>query len=257
MAWNKIKFFYDSVPGVSGAVLGATTQRSDAPVENISNMMEVNMWEASGATDPTYITVDLGGANPQKAADYLVVHGHNLGSAGAMVVLQYSLDGLVYSDAFSAFTPASDAVILIEFTQTPAARYWRLKLTGHGVAPYLSTCIWGIKTELDYASTTFDPHAQEARLSVNHSYGGYLTGIHTQYIERSLSIRFEDADDLLYAKVRDWWETSGSRNFFVAWENANNPTEVFLMRPEARFYNPLKHGGFRRDITINLTGRKD
>lgn len=257
MAWNRIKFFYDSIPGVSGAVLGATTQRSDAPVENISNMMEVNMWAASGAIDPTYVTVDLGGMNTQKAADYLAVYGHNLGSAGAALVLQYSLDGLAYSDAFAAFVPSSDAVVLKEFTQTPAARYWRLRLTGQSAPPHISICIWGMKTELEYASTSFDPHAQEARSSVNHSYGGYLTGVHTQYVERTLSLRFEDADDALYGKVRAWWETSGAKNFFVAWENANNPADVFLMRPEARFYNPLKHGGFRRDITINLTGRKE
>lgn len=256
MAWNRVKFFYDSIPGVSGAVLGATTQRYDAPVENIFNMMEVNMWGASVAIDPTYITVDLGGMNTQKAADYLAVYGHNLGSVGAAVVLQYSPDGLVFNDAFATFTPSSDDVVLMEFTQTPAARYWRLKLTGHGATPYISICIWGLKTELDYASTSFDPHAQEARSSVNLSYGGYLTGVHTQYIERTLSLRFEDADDALYGKVRTWWETSGTRNFFVVWENANNPADVFLMRPEPRFYNPLKQGGFRRDITINLAGRK-
>ncbi len=257
MAWNRIKFFYDSIPGASGAVLAATTQMADAPVENISNMMEVNMWKASGVIDPSYITVDLGGMNTQKAADYLVVYGHNLGSVGASAVLQYSLDGLAYSNAFAEFIPASDAVVLREFSQTPAARYWRLKLTGHSAPPYISICIWGMKTELDYASMSFDPHAQEARSSVNHSYGGYLTGVHTQYVERTLSLRFEDADDTMYGKVRTWWETSGTGNFFVAWENANNPADVFLMRSEARFYNPLKHGGGRRDITINLTGRKE
>lgn len=257
MAWSRIKFFYDSIPGVSGAMLGATTQRADAPVENISNMLEVNMWGASAAVDPLYITVDLGGVNPPKAADYLAVYGHNLGSAGATLALQYSSDGLAYSDAFSAFMPTSDAVVLREFTQTAAARYWRLRITGHGAPPHISICIWGMKTELDYASMSFDPHGQEARMSVNHSYGGYLTGIHTQYVERSLSLRFEDADDLLYNKVRGWWETSGTMNFFVAWENANSPTDVFLMRPDARFYNPLKHGGCRRDIIINLTGRKE
>lgn len=257
MAWNKIKFFYDSIPAASGAVLGATTQRTDAQVENISNMMEVNMWAASEAIDPTYITADLGAANPQKAADYLVVYGHNLGSAGAAVVLQYSLDGVAFIDAFTGLTLPSDAVFLKEFTQTPEARYWRFKITGCSAPPYISICLWGMKTELDYASASFDPYAQEVSALVNMSYGGYVTGVHTQYVERALSLRFEDADMVLYNKVKNWWETSGLQNFFVAWENANNPTDVFLMRPEARFNNPLKHGGFRRDITINLAGRKE
>ncbi len=257
MAWNKIKFFYDSIPAVSSAVLGATTQRTDAPVENISNMMEVNMWAASEAIDPLYITVDLGGVNTQKAADYLVVYGHNLGSVGAAVVLQYSLDGFAYIDAFTAQTLSSDTVFLREFTQTPEARYWRLKITGCSAPPYISICIWGMKTELDYASASFDPYAQEASASVNMSYGGYVTGVHTQYVERALSLRFEDADTVLYNKVKDWWETSGLKNFFVAWENTNNPDDVFLVRPDTKFSNPLTNGGLYRSITLNLKGRKE
>lgn len=257
MAWNKIKFFYDSIPAVSGAVLGATTQRADAQVENISNMMEVNMWAASEAIDPSYITVDLGGVNTHKAADYLVVYGHNLGSAGAAVVLQYSLDGSAFIDAFTGLTLPSDAVFLMEFTQTPEARYWRLKITGCSVPPYISICLWGMKTELDYASASFDPYAQEVSASVNMSYGGYVTGVHTQYVERALALRFEDADTVLYNKVKTWWETSGLKNFFVAWENTNNPDDVFLVRPDTKFSNPLTNGGLYRSITLNLKGRKE
>ncbi len=256
--WNKVKFFYDTMLGSSGSTLAATTTASGHDVADICNMLEVNGWKAADLTDPHYITFDAGAAG-QASADYLAIHGHNLASAGASIVLQYSSDNfaLDINDAFTPETPATDRTYLREFAGTAQYRYWRLRITGHTQAPYMGICVWGIKTELDYATASFDPHSQEAKAAVNLSYGGYVMGSHTQYIERSMALRFEDADASLYAKVKAWWEGSGLKNFFVAWENANNPGEVFLMRPDPRFDNPLTSGGLYRDITINLKGRKE
>jgi hypothetical protein len=72
-----------------------------------------------------------------------------------------------------------------------------------------------------------------------------------------MSFKFDDADAALYEKVRQWWDTSGVKNFFVAWEVANNPGDVFLMRPDTKFSNPIKNGGAHRDISIALKGRKE
>ena len=153
--------------------------------------------------------------------------------------------------------PAADTVYLKEFTATAAHRYWRLRITAASVPVYMTLCIWGQKTELDYATASFDPHEQNVKANVNLSQGGYVTGVHTQYAERSLSLQFEDADATLYSKVKTWWDTSGLKNFFVAWEIANNPNDVYLMRPDVKFSNPLTNGGLYRNITINLTGRKE
>lgn len=256
--WNKVRFFYDTMLGLAGSTLTATSAATGCEASNIHNMLETNMWKASGPEDPQYITFDAG-AGAAASADYLAVYGHNLADSGATVVLQYSTDNFAtdINDAFVPQAPPSDTTYLKEFAQTAGFRYWRLKLTGHSQAPYMRICIWGNSTELDYASTAFDPHCQEAKADVNLSYGGYVTGIHTQYVERRMSLRFEDADEALYARVRSWWETSGLKHFFVAWERANNSDDVFLMRPDTRFDNPLKNGGAYRDITINLKGRKE
>jgi len=256
--WNKVRFFYDTMLGLSGSTLAATSSATGCDVSNIYNMLETNMWKASGVADPQYITFDAG-VWAAVTADYLAVHGHNLATCGATVVLQYSSDNFSadINDAFTPEVPASDAVYLKEFTKTAAFRYWRLKITGYTQAPYMTICIWGNSIELDYAAASFDPHCQEAKANINMSYGGYVAGIHTQYVERIMTLRFEDADPALYAKVNDWWNKSGLKHFFVAWERANCPDDVFLMRPVARFDNPLKNGGAYRDITINLKGRKD
>lgn len=258
--WAKIKFYYETMLGSTGSVLTATsTAPGDYSVAYLYNMLEINRWMTADGTNPHYISYDAGAGNA-KTADYLAVLGHNLKSAGATVVLQYSNDNATYYDAFTAFAVAADTVVLKEFASPGAYRYWRLVIyvpTGLTVPVHMAVCIWGNTTELDYATASFDPHEQEAKADINLSYGGYVAGVHTRYIERSMTLRLDDADSILYAKIKTWWETSGLKNFFVAWETANNPSEVFLVRPDARFSNPLKNGGLYRDININLKGRKE
>ena len=257
-AWQKLKFFYETMLGSPGSTLTATSTASGYDVKNIYNMLEVDMWLAADATSPCYITYDAGTGNTG-SADYLAILGHNLGTIGATVVLQYSNDGFTadINDAFAPEAVTADTVYLREFTNPGPKRYWRLKISGAAAPPNLTVCIWGGKTELDYATASFDPHGQEVKASVNLSQGGYLTGVHKKYTERQMTLTFHDADSDLYGKVKTWWETSGLKNFFVAWERANSPGDAFLMRPDVKFSNPLKQGGLYRDITINLAGRKE
>lgn len=260
MAWNKFRFYYSSLPGRAGSTLTAdSTASGDYSVNYLYNMLETNMWKSNATTNPQYITLDLGVTN-SLLIDYYAIIGHNLFTIGATVTLQYSSNGTTWYDAYYV-TPASDAVILAEFNAVFGYRYWRMKISktsgSFSAAPYMTLCIWGDKTELDYATASFDPHEQTVKANVGLSQGGYVTGIHTQYAERSMALRIEDADATLYAKVKAWWDTSGLKNFFVAWETANNPNEVWLMRPDMKFSNPLKNGGAYRDIVIGLKGRKE
>lgn len=254
--WAKIKFYWKTMLGSEGSALSASSTFEGTSVENIHNMLETNRWQAAEGQGPHYITFDAG-ADMAFPADYLAVSGHNLSTASALVTLQYSADEQNYQDAFAPFIPPSDNAFVKEFTNPGSFRYWRVSIDGSAIAPFMYISIWGEKTELDYASASFDPHGQTAKDAVNLSYGGYLTGIHSKYIERSMSIRFEDAEEALYEKVKEWREENGARNFFVAWESFSHPEDVFLMRPEAGFTNPLKPGGAARDITISLTGRRE
>lgn len=256
----KFKFFFDTMLGSTGSSLAASTTASgDYNAVYLYNMLETNLWKAAGVTSPCYLTYDAGSGNT-KQADYLAIIGHNLFSAGATVTLQYSTDNFAadINDAFTAFAPSADTVVLKEFTSPAAKRYWRLKISGTlSAAPYMALCIWGLKTELDWASASFDPYEQDVKAAVGLSQGGYVTGVHVEYTERALNLVIEDADAALYAKVKDWWDRSGLKNFFVAWDTTNNPNDVWLMRPDTRFSNPFKMGGLYRDITINLRGRKE
>ncbi len=261
--WAKIKFFWDTMLGSGASTLTASSTESsvDHDVDYLYNMFETNLWKAedSGLADPQYITYDAGAGNSYDA-DYLAISGHNLNTAGATVALQYSATGAWAGEEVTVFSeaPSADTVYLKEFTAPGAQRYWRLRISGHALtAPYMAICIWGEKTELDWATSAFDPHRQTMVEKATVSYGGYLTGIHTQYTERSMSLRFADSDTALYGKVKNWFETHGTKNLFVAWDTANSPGEVFLMRPGSRFSNSFNQTGLYRDISISLTGRRE
>ncbi|MFQ5442703.1 MAG: carbohydrate binding domain-containing protein [Thermodesulfobacteriota bacterium] len=213
-------------------------------------------WLLGGNTVDFIIDYATFGEEQNYAADYLAIAGHNLGTGTAQVQLQYSDDGASWVGALDTYPP-NNKIFLEEFTSPGLYRHWRVNILNAAVNPYMYVCIWGLKTELDYATASYDPHGQEVRADMNLSHGGYLTGIHTRYMERQMTLTFHGAGPSLYASVDAWWETSGLKNFFVGWERANNPDDVFLMRPGAKSYNPFNAGGLYRDVTIKLSGRKE
>ena len=161
------------------------------------------------------------------------------------------------TDIFSGYV-TSDTVYLKEFTAPGGKRYWRLRIWGiMTAAPYMAICIWGLKTELDYVNSSFAPDAEEVKAITSVTQGGYVSGVHQKYSVRKFTLNFNAADADLYAKITDWWNGSGLKNFFVAWETANNPEDVYLMRPETTFNNPLSQLGAYRNINVALTGRKE
>ncbi len=256
--WEVVKFYYQTMLGSAGSTLTATSTLAGTDVANLYNMLEGDRWEAADSTSPQYITFDAGAGNTANA-DYIAIIGHNLKTVGATIALQYSSTGAWAGEEVTVATivPAADTVLLQEFVAPGAQRFWRLKITGQTAAPKMAICIWGMRTELDFARASFDPNAEEVKANINIGDTGYLLGIHQRFIERSMKLVFKKATQALYDKVKSWWDTSGPGNFFVAWEHGNNPNDVFLMRPDTRFNNPLVKGGLYREITINLRGRKE
>ena len=251
--WSKIRFFYEHA--LDQGTLVATSQVSGYEVENLYSMFEVNLWKATSTADQ-YHTFDAGSGKTY-TADYDVIHGHNLHTAGATVVLQYSNDNFSSDihDVYTAFSPDSDGTILKRFDSI-SSRYWRRKITGQTVPPFMAIGIWGSETELDYASSDFDPHAYTDKANVNISDTGYLLGIHDKYQERNIAISFEDAESELYDQITAWNDFVGLGNFFIAWELSLHTSDVWLVHSDPAFKNPLTQGGRFRNINLSLKGRK-
>ena len=247
--------------GITGTVYTEITHRITVPVG--STEVQIIFFPAATDTAVAYFDdcswkVDSASAE----ADYMVLYGHNLNTIGATAVLQYSTDNFVsdVNDVFTPEAPTADTAYLKTFSNPGLHRYWRLKITGTlSAAPFLRISAWGLQTELDFASVSFDPNQQDTNANINETQGLFLAGIHVKSIQRRLSIRFTNKAPVLYDKIETWHESHGLKQFFIAWELGNNPSDVWLMRSAPRFNNPLRSTGdnSRRDITLNLTGRKE
>lgn len=256
--WAKIKIWYKIILGITGSSLTATSTDSgiDFNVNNIFNFREIDFWKAANTITPMYITLDCGS---DKTADYLAIIGHNLNTIGATITLQYSNDDFTgdINDAFVGEAPIADTVYLKEFP-TKTDRYWRLKITGVLTdVPFLAICVWGEGTELDLASTAFDPTSGKIIANVSKSGGGYITGIQEKFRERKMDVNFDDADDTLYGKILDLHRNHGLKNFFIAYDLNNKPDDIFLMMKQAELDAPYNENGIGRNITLNLTGREE
>lgn len=259
---EKVRFYWQTMLGSSGSTLTATSTASGYSVNNLYNMLEIYTWKAANTNSPVNINLDLGAGNTA-TADYFIVFGHNLFTAGAKGSLWCSSDnfGSDIVQAGSYVTPSANKTILHEFTAPTARRYWRfvIESTGGGAmasAPYAAIIIWGNKTELKRA-LLFDPHEEEIKANVVKGPTGYVLGVHDQYRERRMDLRFTNVDDATYQKLKAWWDGSGLKNFFVAWDRGNYSDDVFLMMPDPRFRNPFIHGGTRREVNVSLTGRRE
>lgn len=250
-----LKFYWDNILDDAGSTFSVTsTSTGDYALSYMTNWMEVNKWKASSSAAQNFVFE----GSTTKEADYLAIAGHNLNTAGATITLQCSSSTAFAGEQSTVFSeaPANDRAYLKEFTNPGAFRYWRLSLASQTTACYISICSLGTRTELDYITPSFDPYGQEIKAKTNISYGGYVTGIHTQYIERQIDIRLSNKTTSIYNKVKTWWETHQLRNFFMAWDITNDSTNIWLVRGDEKFNNPITIDQYR-NISLRLIGRKE
>lgn len=240
----KLSAYFKKGTGASGAIKVGTTSDDDAYGS------DTGITDASWTEYTYYFTATETTARITFVNESEVSSETSLFDTATMLIVDWT-------DAFTGYTPTTDKAIVKEFT-TQTKRFWRVKISGTPTAVVsMAICFWGELTELDYATRSFDPYGQKNNANVNISHTGYVLGIHNKFIERNMRLGFSDADSTLYDKINAWIENNGMKNFFVAWEDANNPDDIFLMRPDKTMNNPLVRGGIYRNITIKLIGRKE
>ncbi len=267
--WDRIKLFYKNIPATEGSLLYTGEEASGYPVANLVDWSEATLWR--GTTErPLYIYCE---AAQSMTADYLILYGHNLKSAGsASVVLQkgvqatadgtYLADGSAvangtggYTDLHTPVTPQDDGTpVLAEFNAT-SGKYFRLKIDGHSQPPQADLLSFGEKTTLGYATGGFDPYEEKIEASRVVSRTGYLLGIYERYRERRLKLTFDYMDETTYQSIREWWKNHGLKNLFVGWNTGDHPEDVYLMRPEQELSAPFIEGGLYRRVTLSFRGR--
>ena len=256
MAWAKVKIFYSHVL----AKLAATTTAAGFAIANILDWMEGSWWLADNTTTPMYITIGSGpGGGDPLTADYLFISGHNFFTIGARVTLQKSSTGAWAGEEVDVTTetPSNDLTFAKLFTST-TEDYWRLKITGSlSAEPQIAICVWGELVELDLVTLSFDPDGENEFVNTKKTQGGVISGQHVKYRERDISLGFSESEDALYQKVKALKEDHGFQNFGLGWETTEHPAEVYLVRREKGFKNPLVKGGSFRNVTLRVKGRRE
>lgn len=262
--WDKVKIYYKNLLRNAGATLTVTSTEStgDFNKDYISNQLEVNRWQAEdSAMDATQtLELDLGVGNTG-TADYFTVYNHNLNTAGVTIALESSATGAWAGEEVVSFTPeavSADTVFHKEFSAPPSVRYWRIVLTNVvGDAPYISVASFGLLTELDFATTSYDPYQESLKQNVSVTQGGRVAGVHNKFTERKIQISFDDIDSTVYNKIKTFQDTHKGNNFFIGWETSNNPNDIWLVRSDGNFNNPLTNGGAFRNGKLSVMGRKE
>lgn len=247
--------------GIVGTTYAQITKRFTVPA--LCTTIRIQFYPAATDTAIAYFDdctfrVDTATAE----ADYIAVLGHNLNTAGVTATLQYSMDNFDTdtNDAFTGIAVSADTVFSKEFTSPGAHRYWRMKLAGHGsIAPYMTLAVWGEATELDYMSSSIDPYADDIKATVNRTQGGHVSGVHVKHTMRNFNLTFDTTDQTVRDRIRTWRDNHGLKNFFLAWEVNNNPSDVWLMRPSgstlATPYSDFNTSYY--NASIQLEGRKE
>ena len=231
---------------------------SAAVVTDINFASNNTLWISDTSTNKIYNVQTNGtliSSFPTSIFDGSAVNPHGISYASNNTLWNCDADtDKIYNILIPS--PIDNKPFLREFDLI-SSRYWRIKLTNLSVIPYMAICIWGRLTELNYCTSSFDPYAETIKANIKITQGGVVSGIHIKYSERQINLKFNDADDTLYQKIKRFWDEHGLKNFFLGWETTEHPDDVFLMRRDEKFNNPFTKGGLYRNVTLNLKGRKE
>lgn len=220
------------------------------------NVLNINDWRPftwfKPATLPATITVNCGAA---KAADYMLVWGHDLFTKGCTVELRGSTDNFSTSNVLVATkTPTNNDPFVVLFNSV-SYRYWRFNITGTA-APSIAIAVAGLLLDIpSYLSEGFDPVGRKIIGMENRSVAGHPIGRVIRYEEFSEELKFPL---VTWSWIRATWLTAWrahivSEPFAFSWDPVNHLDELFLLMVMEDFKTPHRSGGYA-DLIMTVRG---
>jgi len=112
---KKGRIGYKNLFTTSGVTVTTSSDQSGFEKENAYDWKPYDWWKPSAA-GANWLRASFGAA---KAADYMAISAHNLGTLGATIKCQYSTNGgSSWTDIGGTIAPIGDSVIFVTF-------YWR------------------------------------------------------------------------------------------------------------------------------------
>lgn len=233
------------------AVPAASTTAAGYDVLNLRDWRAYTWWRPTAM--PAMVTVDCGAA---KAADYALLHGHNLGSLGLTAEVRASTDNFAASDVLvDTVSPASDDPLLRSFASA-SYRYWRWKFTGASV-PTIAIAVTGAALTLPRRlKKGFDPLGRKVKSTTNLSEAGHALGRVIQYEEWAESLKLNNVTWtwLRGTFVPAWIAHLRAEPFAFAWDPTSHASEVYLCMSKDQFTAAHQEGEYA-DFQLDLTGR--
>jgi hypothetical protein len=209
-----------------------------------------------------YVTIDCGTPVP---ADALGIIGHNLYTATATVSVEWSADGVSWTEALAGFTPTSDKAFLKTFTAA-TKRYWRLKIVTASIAAKIAVVFLGSRVTFPRTWShpsrgAFDPLPEKIVASSVRSKAGNLLGSVLQYASISMTMEIELLTDTwISGTFRTLWDTYLSQLYpvFVSWDPGDHPAEVLFGKipDDFELSRPWTQNAYR-SLSLEFEGVKE
>lgn len=243
--------FHDNRLADATVVASTTASGAEYAAANLVDWRPYTWWKPTAL--PATLTTDCATA---KAADYALVYGHTLFTAGCTVEVRGSTDNFGASNVLVAsLTPTSDSPFLITFGSV-SYRYWRLRITGAATMPALAIVAIGARMELPtWLPQPFDPLGRKIDGQSNKNENGQPLGRSIDFEGWKQSIRLER---VTWAWVRTTWLPAWrahlrSTPFVFAWETSLYPEDVKLVTAGEDFKTP-HYSGSTCDLQFDMTG---
>lgn len=207
---------------VPESTVTGTSEVAGFPSDAVQRQTTWERWQP--ASMPATITFDAGAT---RDANYLGIAAHTLGSSGATIKFEYSLDGSAWVEIESVQF-SSDKTFMLLFEQTQA-QHWRLTVSG-ATAPVVGVIYIG-KT-LDMARPIYGGHSpitlsRQTVVRPTESEKGQWLGRSVIRYGLQTSYNWSNLKALWYRQYFDpFVESARFRPFFIAWRPADYPQEV-------------------------------
>jgi len=235
---------------LTAALAASGTAAGNFVAANLTDWRPYTWWKP--AAMPATLTMDCGSA---QAADYALVHGHDLATQGATLEIRASTDNFAVSDVLVATkTPTTDAPFLLLFASA-SYRYWRVRITG-ATAPSLAIVALGRRLEMPiWLPQGFDPLGRKVDSQFNRNANGQPLGRVIDFEEWSETLSFQR---IPWAWMRDTWQAVWethvrSAPFVLAWESDLYPAELRLVTAGPKF-SARHYAGGTCDLEFDVTG---
>lgn len=231
----------------------ASSTAAGFDVLNLRDLRDFTFWKPSAL--PATVTVDCGSS---KAADYLAVYNHNLGSKGCTIEVRRSTDNFAANDVLvDTHAPADDKPFVRLFSSV-SSRYWRIRIL-NGSAPTLAIALLGARLEIPSTSGIregFDPIGRELVTQINRSNMGRALGNVVSWRRWRASLFFELVS---WSWVRDSWQPAAeawleSEPWLFAWNPDSYPKELRHVTMDASGWDAPHRAGSLTDLQVAVTG---